>query len=93
MFSVGEWELNADGTRRRDAAGDPIPAYDQDTVENLARALTGWTYPTRPGATLRFPNPAYYLGRMAPFEAQHDTGQKVLFGNRTIAAGQAANRT
>jgi uncharacterized protein (DUF1800 family) len=90
LFSVGEWELNADGTRRLDSAGEPIPAYDQETIENLARALTGWTYPTRPGATLRFPNPVYYLGRMVPFEAQHDTGQKVLFGNRTIAAGQNA---
>jgi uncharacterized protein (DUF1800 family) len=90
LFTIGEVELNADGTRRLDASGTPIPTYDQDTVENLARALTGWTYPPRPGATTRFPNPVYYLGRMVPFAAQHDTGAKVLFGSQTIPAGGSA---
>ena len=92
LFTVGEFELNADGTPRLDANGQPIPAYDQDTVENLARAFTGWTYPPRAGATTRFPNPPNYLGRMVPFAAQHDTAQKVLFGNRTIPAGQTAEK-
>jgi uncharacterized protein (DUF1800 family) len=90
LFTIGEVELNADGTRRLDANGEPIPTYDQDTVENLARALTGWTYPPRPGATTRFPNPIYYLGRMVPFAAQHDTGAKVLFGSQPIQAGGTA---
>jgi len=90
LFTIGEVELNADGTRRLDANGEPIPTYDQDTVENLARALTGWTYPPRPGATTRFPNPIYYLGRMVPFAAQHDTAAKVLFGSQTIQAGGTA---
>jgi uncharacterized protein (DUF1800 family) len=90
LFTVGECELNPDGACRVDAAGAPVPTYDQDTVENLARALTGWTYPPRPGVASRFPNPPFYLGRMVPFEVQHDTGAKTLFGNRTIAAGQSA---
>jgi uncharacterized protein (DUF1800 family) len=90
LFTVGECELNTDGSCRLDAAGAPIPTYDQDTVENLARALTGWTYPPRPGVASRFPNPPFYLGRMVPFDAQHDTGAKTLFGNRTIPAGQNA---
>jgi uncharacterized protein (DUF1800 family) len=89
LFTIGEVELNADGTRRLDASGEPIPTYDQDAIENLARALTGWTYPPRPGATSRFPNPVYYLGRMVPIAAQHDTAAKALFG-QTIAAGQSA---
>jgi uncharacterized protein (DUF1800 family) len=91
LFSVGEFELNADGSRRLDAGGQPIPAYDQDTVENLARAFTGWTYPARPGVATRFPNPPYYLGRMVPVAAQHDVAQKTLFG-RTLAAGQTPER-
>jgi uncharacterized protein (DUF1800 family) len=92
LFSVGEFELNADGSQRLDANGQPIPAYDQDTVENLARAFTGWTYPPRAGVAIRFPNPPHYLGRMVPFAAQHDTAQKVLFGNRTIAAAQTPTK-
>jgi uncharacterized protein (DUF1800 family) len=88
LFTTGEFELNDDGTKKLDAAGRPIPAYDQDTVENLARALTGWTYPPRAGVASKFPNPPNYLGRMVPFAVQHDTAVKVLFGNRTIPAGQ-----
>ncbi len=90
LFTVGECQLNADGSCQVDAAGAPVPTYDQDTVENLARALTGWTYPPRPGVASRFPNPPYYLGRMVAFEVQHDTAVKTLFGNRTIPAGQNA---
>ncbi|HTO49912.1 MAG TPA: DUF1800 domain-containing protein [Burkholderiales bacterium] len=88
LFTVGECQLNADGSCQLDAAGLPVPTYDQDTVENLARAFTGWTYPPRPGVASKFPNPPYYLGRMVPFTAQHDTAVKTLFGNRTIAPGQ-----
>jgi uncharacterized protein (DUF1800 family) len=90
LFTIGEVELAADGTRRLDANAQPVPTYDQDTIENLARAFTGWTYPPRPGATTRFPNPVHYLGRMVPVAAEHDTGAKVLFGSRTIPAGGTA---
>jgi uncharacterized protein (DUF1800 family) len=88
LFSVGEFELNDDGTKKTDAGGNAINAYDQDTVENLARALTGWTYPPRAGVASKFPNPPNYIGRMVPFAAQHDTAQKVLFGSQVIPAGQ-----
>jgi len=88
LFTVGECELNPDGSCKLDAAGLPLPTYDQDTVENLARAFTGWTYPPRPNVASKFPNPPYYLGRMVPFAAQHDTAVKTLFANRTITAGQ-----
>ena len=91
LFSVGECELNADSTCKLDSASAPVPTYDQDTIENLARALTGWTYPPRPGATSRFPNPRYYIGRMVPFATQHDTAVKVLFG-QTMAAGQTPEK-
>jgi uncharacterized protein (DUF1800 family) len=91
LFTVGEYRLNPDGTRQLDAQGNPINTYAQDDVENLARAFTGWTYPTRPGATLRFPNPEYYLGRMVPFAAQHDTDAKTLLGT-AIPAGQTAQQ-
>jgi uncharacterized protein (DUF1800 family) len=80
LFTVGEYLLNPDGTRQVDQQGNPLPTYTQDDIENLARAFTGWTYPTRPGGTLRFPNPRYYLGHMEPFAAQHDTGAKTLLG-------------
>lgn len=91
LFTVGEVQLNADGTPRVDGAGNPLPTYTQDDVEELARALTGWTYPARPGATVRFPNPEWYVGQMVPYPSQHDTGSKTLFGT-TIPAGQTPQK-
>ena len=42
LFSIGLWQLNPDGTRRRDANGNFIPTYMQDDVSGLARVFTGW---------------------------------------------------
>jgi uncharacterized protein (DUF1800 family) len=38
LFSIGVWDLNQDGTLKRDAAGLPIPSYTQDTIKEVARA-------------------------------------------------------
>lgn len=42
LFSIGLYELNLDGTRKRDGAGNPIETYDNDDVTGLARAFTGY---------------------------------------------------
>ena len=55
--------------------------------------MTGWTYPTKPGATaLRWRNPSYYDGPMdSLLITHHDTGEKVLMnGFIAISAGQTA---
>ena len=36
LFSIGLHQLNADGTRRLDPQGQPIPTYDQDDIVGLA---------------------------------------------------------
>ncbi len=43
LFSIGVYKLNADGTAQRDGRGRFIETYGQRDVEELARALTGWT--------------------------------------------------
>ncbi|CCO47595.1 conserved hypothetical protein [Vibrio nigripulchritudo SOn1] len=42
LFTLGLYQLNPDGSVKRNA-GEPIPAYSQNDVEELARILTGWT--------------------------------------------------
>lgn len=56
LFTLGLWELNEDGSLRRDAAGRLIPTYDQDDVIQLARVFTGWYSPgpDQQGRTLGF---------------------------------------
>jgi uncharacterized protein (DUF1800 family) len=42
LFSIGLWELNIDGSRKLDAAGNPIPTYTQADVIGVSRVMTGW---------------------------------------------------
>ncbi|MBZ5634295.1 MAG: DUF1800 domain-containing protein [Acidobacteriia bacterium] len=92
LFTIGLSQLNLDGTLKLDAAGNPIPTYDQTTIQNFAKVYTGWTYPTRPGAVLQKHNPAYYIGPMVPFESNHDVTSKTLLNGFVLPAGQTAGQ-
>jgi len=82
LFSIGTVKVNLDGTQQLDGAGQPIPTYDQTTVNNFARVFTGWRFaPGAPG----IPN---YIDPMVVNEAQHDTGSKTLLNGVTLPAGQ-----
>jgi uncharacterized protein (DUF1800 family) len=90
LFTIGLFQLNQDGTLQLDANGNPVPTYDQTTIQNFAKVYTGWTYPTKPGATLQKHNPAYYIGSMVPFESNHDTTSKTLLNGLVVPAGGTA---
>lgn len=91
LFSIGVYLLNQDGTLRKNNAGRPVPAYDQDTVEGFSHAFTGWTYPERPvGDSREALNPPYYTGRMIAVERNHDAGAKKLLDGVVLPAGQTA---
>ena len=92
LFSVGTFLLNPDGTRVIDAAGRPIPTYEQDVIEGFAHVFTGWTYPTVEGAVPRNNNPRNYLGAMRAVDANHDFGSKLLLAGMTAPAGQSMQR-
>ena len=42
LFTIGLYELNADGSVRTGSDGLPLETYTQDTVSQLARVFTGW---------------------------------------------------
>lgn len=73
LFTIGINPLNPDGTLAPGA-----PAYDQQTVTELAKAFTGWTYPPEPGFQSQWRNPPYFFGEMIPIAEHHDTTQKNL---------------
>jgi uncharacterized protein (DUF1800 family) len=68
----------------------PVATFNTSVVTNLAKLVTGWTYPAAPGATAKTNNPQYYFGQMIPAEPQHDMTAKAIFGNVTVPAGQTA---
>jgi uncharacterized protein (DUF1800 family) len=92
LFTLGLTQLNPDGTPMLDKNNNPLPTYDQSVVTNMAKVLTGWTYPTAPGAQPKNDNPQYFLGQMFAVESEHDTSAKTIFGNITIPAGQTAEQ-
>ncbi|MBE2263914.1 MAG: DUF1800 domain-containing protein, partial [Burkholderiaceae bacterium] len=42
LFTIGLYQLNLDGTEKRDARGQRLESYTQSDVTNLARVFTGW---------------------------------------------------
>jgi uncharacterized protein (DUF1800 family) len=91
LFTLGLTELNPNGTAVV-ANNIPVATYNQAVVTSMAKVLTGWTYPTAPGATAKTNNPAYYFGQMLEVESEHDTTAKTIFNNITIPAGQTAEQ-
>jgi uncharacterized protein (DUF1800 family) len=59
LFTIGLYELNADGSLRLDANSRPIETYGQSDITNLARVFTGydWDYLSNGGT---FTNVAWH---------------------------------
>jgi uncharacterized protein (DUF1800 family) len=91
LFTVGIYQLNQDGSRKLDAQGQPIPTYTQATVKEMARTLSGWTYPSVAGAAYRSSNNENFTGLMEPRPENHDKGSKTLYGV-TIPANQTVTK-
>jgi uncharacterized protein (DUF1800 family) len=93
IFSIYPSVLNRDGSVRVDATGASIPTYTEKDVDEVARALTGWTY-ARYGATTtpfheRKPN---YAVPMVQFPASYgafDSGAKEFLGVKVPAGATA----
>ncbi len=83
LFTIGLYQLNPDGSRQLDAQGNPIRAYDQATVQQVALALTGWTFPGP--ANNNWEN---FSGPLVARPSNHDTRAKTLVGV-TLPAGQS----
>jgi len=78
LFTIGLVELNADGTVRRDAQGQPIPTYDQAVIENFAHVYTGWMF----GGSAQFWLPSFDFEQpMQPFDAFHDMNRERDLGD------------
>jgi len=91
LFTIGLFELNADGSQKRDGNGNPIATYDNGDIQEFAKIFTGLSYgPAQPGGASFFgnPNPVLHVP-MQMFEAQHEPGAKLLLNGVTVPAGQS----
>jgi uncharacterized protein (DUF1800 family) len=76
LFSIGLNKLNPDGTPILDDQGNLLPTYSQDTITNLARVFTGWTFAAQPEAGItNYFDPMVVRTPEANF---HDANEKIL---------------
>jgi len=79
LFSIGLWELNADGTLMLDGSGNPIPTYTQNDITEMAKVMTGWTYYPLTGA-IKWNAPINYFVNMTPCEGSAPPAGGVICG-------------
>lgn len=95
LFSIGLYELNQDGTRKKDSEGRDIPTYNNNDIKELAKVFTGL------GGTGVMPNPwiddpyfgmDWYLDDkvtpMSMYEEWHEKSTKTILGELIIPANQ-----
>jgi uncharacterized protein (DUF1800 family) len=100
LFSIGLWQLNADGTRVL-VNGNPVPTYVNADVEGLAKVFTGWSWGAmRPdwqnneygfySFTYGHLNNTAWYTPMTSYPVYHSTSEKRFLG-LTIAPQTTSN--
>lgn len=106
LFTIGLYELNADGSLHLDPNGNPIDTYNNDDILAMSKVFTGWSWGF-PDAQLTLTNFRWVtpsvsmandtqidLQRMKAYPGQHSTVQKKLFTGRrwalSLPAGNSA---
>jgi uncharacterized protein (DUF1800 family) len=100
LFNIGLFMLNQDGTLQLDSQNNPIPTYDQNTVNNFTKVFTGWR-DCRPADTNAscpdaIPTANDYKDPMSLATGNHDLTAKTLFnypGSTTTNIAACGNCT
>lgn len=92
LFSIGLYELNLDGSFKKDANGDLIPTYDITDIQEMSRVFTGLSGRERlDGGNPLFQNgySAFDLRKpMLMYYNYHDKREKVLIDDTVLPANQ-----
>ena len=103
LFSIGLYELNLDGSLKRDANGKPIETYTNTDVMALAKVFTGWGWAFADtdltDSKFRWGSPVVSaagdqridLLPMKAYPNQHSTAAKSLFAGKAWATNIPAN--
>ena len=93
LFTIGLYQLNLDGTEKRDASGNKIETYTQADTTNIARVFTGWDFnqtqnvdTLEPVQNRTIPNTAFTRLPMRLTASNHSTLAANFLG-ATVAAG------
>lgn len=85
LFTIGLYELNADGSRKIDEDGNFIPTYDNEDIQEFAKIFTGMTW----GDNFLFGrNPTReesYTVPMQMYNFWHEPGTKTLLNGMVVS--------
>lgn len=94
LFTIGLYELNADGTVKTDLFGKTTPTYSTADIQGLAKVFTGlsWYHPAPTNSTFfgGSRDASAYTRAMIGYPAFHSTSQKTFLGT-TIPASANVN--
>lgn len=101
LFTIGLVQLQPDGTLMLSSTGQPIPTYNQDTITETAKVLTGWSSrPVLASGSFGSSSPSTYElgapdghGRLIPMNnapRYHDTTAKSIVSLEQLPLDQAA---
>lgn len=85
LFSIGLWELNADGSRKVDPEGAAIPTYSNAEITQMARVMTGFWFGRRNWGGGGWTEQDYATP-MSVHADRHDFGAKTLLRGHVIPA-------
>jgi len=102
LFSIGLFELNNDGSRKKDAAGNDIPTYDNNDIKEFAKIFTGlapsgywWPWEDYSSIPAEWgnmfnesPSTVVTWEPMVAFDNWHEPGVKNLLNGQVVPAGQ-----
>jgi len=84
LFSLGLYELNLDGSLKRDIEGQPIETYGTEDVEGLAKGFTGVSWGGPDTERRRFrgwdKHPDREIMKMQAYPQYHSTEEKRFLG-------------
>lgn len=86
LFTIGLWQLNRDGSLKRDENGEAIPTYDNTDILQLARVFTGFQYEA--DNTDYEDEDTNYIDPMRVNNNRHDKTEKTLVDGTVLPAGQ-----
>ncbi|MEB3414504.1 DUF1800 family protein [Alteriqipengyuania sp. WL0013] len=106
LFSIGLYELNADGSVKTGSDGEPLETYTNEDVEGLAKVFTGYdfdftgvgTFPHPDNANWTVPRPEWVTQSMTadaskwrwPRGESYHSGEEKRFLGTVIPAGSGA---
>jgi uncharacterized protein (DUF1800 family) len=88
LFTIGVHELNLDGSEKSGSNNQPIPTYNQHTIEEFAKVFTGWSYAGEDWYV--YFGEADHTVPLEAVEEFHDTSAKQLLNGAQSPAGQTA---